>query len=354
MVLTRAFACATPVVASDIDGYREVVTPETAVTVPPDDVPALVDGVERAPRGRAAARRDGCGGARRSPSAYAWTDIAARLEGIYERVVVARAGRRARREAPRSALPQPVGARPRGARHARRRPRRALVARAGVGHGLRRVRSSSAGAGCSSPSCSTSLSVDRRGPGPGTSRSTRRCRSRTPLRGGVLGLRRRPARERRAARASRRARAGRRPAPAPAREERLRARRCSAPSSRTGCSTSSRSRSSSATSLLTAKIPHWAVTGVVIVGLVGTGSAHGRDPLGATRARRARRTGSRPRAGCSRWRARVSPCCASPRRLACDPVPDRRLDAAAPRRLGGRRRRSTSTSRSRPRRSSSC
>src|SRR4029079_10606499 len=28
MVLTRAFACATPVVASDIDGYREVMTEE--------------------------------------------------------------------------------------------------------------------------------------------------------------------------------------------------------------------------------------------------------------------------------------------------------------------------------------
>ena len=41
MVLTRAFACATPVVASDIEGYREVVTPETAVSVPPGDVGAL-------------------------------------------------------------------------------------------------------------------------------------------------------------------------------------------------------------------------------------------------------------------------------------------------------------------------
>ena len=29
MVLTRAFACATPVVASDITGYRDVMTPET-------------------------------------------------------------------------------------------------------------------------------------------------------------------------------------------------------------------------------------------------------------------------------------------------------------------------------------
>ena len=46
MVLTRAFACATPVVASDIEGYREVVTPETAVPVAPGDPAALVEAVE--------------------------------------------------------------------------------------------------------------------------------------------------------------------------------------------------------------------------------------------------------------------------------------------------------------------
>jgi phosphatidylinositol alpha-mannosyltransferase len=43
MVLTEAFAAATPVVASDIPGYREVATPDTAVQVPPGDVRALVE-----------------------------------------------------------------------------------------------------------------------------------------------------------------------------------------------------------------------------------------------------------------------------------------------------------------------
>ena len=46
MVLTRAFACATPVVASDILGYRDVMTPETSVAVQPDDPDALVTAVE--------------------------------------------------------------------------------------------------------------------------------------------------------------------------------------------------------------------------------------------------------------------------------------------------------------------
>ena len=62
MVLTRAFACATPVVASDIPGYRDVMTPETSVAVPPGDPGALADAVEALladEAGRARARRGG-------------------------------------------------------------------------------------------------------------------------------------------------------------------------------------------------------------------------------------------------------------------------------------------------------
>jgi phosphatidyl-myo-inositol alpha-mannosyltransferase len=86
MVLTRAFACATPVVASDIEGYREVVTPETAVAVPPGDVRALVDAVEALVADEP--RRVAMGAAARqlAEERYAWSDIARRLEAIYERV----------------------------------------------------------------------------------------------------------------------------------------------------------------------------------------------------------------------------------------------------------------------------
>src|SRR5213078_176443 len=45
MVLTRAYACATPVIASDIDGYREVMTPEAAVPFAPGNVDELVGAV---------------------------------------------------------------------------------------------------------------------------------------------------------------------------------------------------------------------------------------------------------------------------------------------------------------------
>ena len=87
MVLTRAFGCATPVVASDIEGYREVVTPETAVSVPPGDVDALVDAVDAllADEPRRAAM--GAAARIRAEEHFGWDDIARRLEEIYERVV---------------------------------------------------------------------------------------------------------------------------------------------------------------------------------------------------------------------------------------------------------------------------
>ena len=54
MVLTRAFACALPVVASDIPGYREVLDPSAAIAIPPGDPKALADAVCDARRRRAA------------------------------------------------------------------------------------------------------------------------------------------------------------------------------------------------------------------------------------------------------------------------------------------------------------
>jgi phosphatidyl-myo-inositol alpha-mannosyltransferase len=92
MVLTRAFACATPAVASDIDGYRDVMTPGTGLAVPPGDADALVSGLielledepRRAEMGREARRV--------AEENYAWDDIAGRLLEIYEAAVGARRG----------------------------------------------------------------------------------------------------------------------------------------------------------------------------------------------------------------------------------------------------------------------
>jgi phosphatidylinositol alpha-mannosyltransferase len=87
MVLTRAFACATPVIASDIAGYRDVMTSDTGVLVPPNEERALADAVvallEEEPRRRAL----GSGARDVAVEKYAWDGIAARLAAIYEEVV---------------------------------------------------------------------------------------------------------------------------------------------------------------------------------------------------------------------------------------------------------------------------
>jgi phosphatidyl-myo-inositol alpha-mannosyltransferase len=66
MVLTRAFACALPVVASDIPGYREVLDPSASVAVPPGDTAAL-----------------GTAARELAVERYSWSRIALRLEEIY-------------------------------------------------------------------------------------------------------------------------------------------------------------------------------------------------------------------------------------------------------------------------------
>jgi phosphatidylinositol alpha-mannosyltransferase len=87
MVLTRAFACATPVVASDILGYRDVMTDDVGVAVPPGDpgalAEALIDLLADEPRrvqfGRAARRL--------AEERYSWDEIARSLHRIYEQAL---------------------------------------------------------------------------------------------------------------------------------------------------------------------------------------------------------------------------------------------------------------------------
>src|SRR5829696_3380019 len=86
MVLTRAFACAAPGVASDIPGYREVMTPATGVSVPPGDPEALAQAVigllEDDPHRQAL----GAAGRELAVERYGWDRVAERLLGIYELV----------------------------------------------------------------------------------------------------------------------------------------------------------------------------------------------------------------------------------------------------------------------------
>jgi phosphatidylinositol alpha-mannosyltransferase len=87
IVLVRPMAAATPVVASDIPGYREVMTPETAVSFPPGDHGALADAVIALLADEPRREAMGAAGRRLAQSRYAWDAIARRLLGIYEQVV---------------------------------------------------------------------------------------------------------------------------------------------------------------------------------------------------------------------------------------------------------------------------
>jgi phosphatidylinositol alpha-mannosyltransferase len=95
MVLTRAFACALPAVASDIPGYREVLDPAASLAVVPDDAAALAQAVEALVADEP--RRRAMGDAARDIAVerYSWPGIAGRLVEIYERVTRVESGLRA-------------------------------------------------------------------------------------------------------------------------------------------------------------------------------------------------------------------------------------------------------------------
>jgi phosphatidylinositol alpha-mannosyltransferase len=87
MVLTRAFACATPVVASDIPGYRDVMSDEAGLMVPPDDPHSLAEALVALLTDEQRRRALGANARLIASEHYGWDGIAHRLLGIYERVL---------------------------------------------------------------------------------------------------------------------------------------------------------------------------------------------------------------------------------------------------------------------------
>lgn len=86
MVVTEALAQGTPVVASDIPGYRAVMTEHTGLLVPPDDVDALTEGVVDLLADETRRQAFGEAGHRLVLERYSWDDVARRLARIYELV----------------------------------------------------------------------------------------------------------------------------------------------------------------------------------------------------------------------------------------------------------------------------
>ena len=86
MVLTRAFACGLPAIASDIPGYREVLDPAVSASVPPGDVAALVDAVCGLVADEPSRERMGQAARELAIEHYSWPGIARRLVEIYEQI----------------------------------------------------------------------------------------------------------------------------------------------------------------------------------------------------------------------------------------------------------------------------
>jgi phosphatidylinositol alpha-mannosyltransferase len=86
MVLTRAFACATPVVASNIEGYAQVADhDETGILVEPGDADALAAAMVELLEDEDRRRAFGAA-ARKAAEPYSWERIAGELVAIYERL----------------------------------------------------------------------------------------------------------------------------------------------------------------------------------------------------------------------------------------------------------------------------
>ena len=89
MVLTEAFAAGTPVLASGIAGYRDVVEEGVdGVLVPPGDPQALAEELQRAYEEPARLQEMGRA-ARESSRRFAWPEVARKVESVYERAVAA-------------------------------------------------------------------------------------------------------------------------------------------------------------------------------------------------------------------------------------------------------------------------
>jgi phosphatidylinositol alpha-mannosyltransferase len=116
MVLTEAFAAGTPVIASNIAGYNDVVRDGVdGVLVPPADAQRLAEELQLAHHDRDRLRAMG-EAARRSAQRYAWPRVAEQVKHVYERAIEAPAPKTAAQRVARDiGLMRADGGRPRPA-----------------------------------------------------------------------------------------------------------------------------------------------------------------------------------------------------------------------------------------------
>lgn len=87
VVLLEAMARGRAVIASDVGGITDLVTPATGVLVPPADVAALAAALTRLRDERALCDALGEAGLRRVQEHFSWPALGARLRAVYERAL---------------------------------------------------------------------------------------------------------------------------------------------------------------------------------------------------------------------------------------------------------------------------
>ncbi|MGG6297389.1 glycosyltransferase [Leptolyngbya sp. AN02str] len=88
LVALEAMSCGTPVVASDVGGLKFTIVPEeTGLLVPPDDVDALANAIERVLTDQVWAQKLKRQASARVQQNFSWTGVAARLSDLYRRLL---------------------------------------------------------------------------------------------------------------------------------------------------------------------------------------------------------------------------------------------------------------------------
>jgi glycosyltransferase involved in cell wall biosynthesis len=87
LVAIEAMACGTPVVASDVGGLKFTVVPgETGLLVPPQDIPAFAEAIDRILSDELWARKLRQQAPIRVQN-FSWSGVAARLSDLYRRLL---------------------------------------------------------------------------------------------------------------------------------------------------------------------------------------------------------------------------------------------------------------------------
>ena len=89
VVLLEALACGTPLVASQIDGIQDVVTPDVGVLVPPADPQALAEGLRKILTKPGSWDEMSLAARERAVSHYDWDHVASQFVELY-RTMLAR------------------------------------------------------------------------------------------------------------------------------------------------------------------------------------------------------------------------------------------------------------------------